>query len=111
MEKDKDIHDYGVVEEYFKLKQRLCLTEEERLFITYIAPRIQRELEKKAKIRNLKELVNTVREYKRKYHLTLEYMGGLIGIHYEVLDRILLEKVVPKPKTVEKLKEFVRIYV
>ena len=102
---------HSAIDEYFNLKQRLCLTEEERLYITYIAPRIKRELEKKIKIQNIKELVSTVREYKKKYHLTLNYMGELIGIHYKVLDRILLEQAMPQPKTIEKLKEFVRYYV
>ena len=111
MPKEKEVLDSSALNEYFNLKQKLCLTSEERFRLKYFfIPKIRRQLENKIKIRNLKELVAAVRNYKNKYHLTLDMMGNVMGIHRAVLSRILLEQVVPQPKTVMKLRHFMEYY-
>ena len=111
MPKEKEIHDASATEEYFKLKQQLCLTDEERLFFQYVLPQLKRQLDNRVKIRNIKELVSEVRNYKEKYHISLEYLGRMLDMKHQMLSRILLEQVVPQPKTVEKLKRFIEVHI
>ena len=111
MPKEKDIHDANAINEYYNLKQKLVLSPEERLFFEHILPQIKRQLERRVKIRNIKELVAAVRDYKAKYHVSLTYLGSMLGMKHQLLSRILLEQVVPQPKTVQRLKEFVEVHI
>lgn len=107
MPKDKEIIDMNAVDEFFKLKDKLALTKDEKTFFEYLVPRIKRQINYGIKIRNIKELVAEVKRCKEKYHISLEYMGKMLDMKHQVLSRILREQVVPQPKTIRKLRTFV----
>lgn len=110
--RDKDmLIDPSAYDEYFNLKQRLCLTEKERFnFTYYILPKMKRNIIRAAKLQNIKFLIEEVNRYKKKYRVTLDFISDCTGIHRVVLSRILLFQVKPQPKTVEKLQAFMEDY-
>lgn len=79
----------SAVEEYYKLKQQLCLTEEERYRL--IANRLPDDI--------VKELII----YKCQNGLSLEELAAMIGIHRVSLSKILNGHHQPYNCTKEKI--------
>lgn len=99
MEKDKDIHDPSAVDEYFKLKQMLCLTEEEHFYLKYRQP---------YQVLDTDEVIFHLWQYIEKVKPKMYDIANWLQLHRVTLSKILYGHKKPSLETVTKIVNFLR---